>query len=65
MENNLKILLAENNDFGQSCMRMLNSYGYSTVLVDKDGAQVLTGLRFESLMLLLWMRLCFMLMLLV
>ncbi|MBP3939825.1 MAG: sporulation transcription factor Spo0A [Clostridia bacterium] len=48
MENNLKILLAENNDFGQSCMRMLNSYGYSTVLVDKDGAQVLTGLRFEK-----------------
>ncbi len=48
MESNLKILLAENNEFGQNCMRMLNSYGYNTVLVDKDGSQVLTRLRFEK-----------------
>ncbi len=48
MENSLKILLAENNDFGQNCMRMLSSYGYSTVLTEKDGAQVLTRLRFEK-----------------
>ncbi len=48
METNLKVLIAENNDFGQNCMRMLNSYGYNTVLVEKDGAQVLTRLRFEK-----------------
>ena len=48
MENTLKILLAENNDFGQSCMRMLSSYGFTTVLTEKDGAQVLTRLRFEK-----------------
>lgn len=48
METNLKILVAENNEFGQNCMRVLNSYGYNTVLVEKDGSQVLTRLRFEK-----------------
>ncbi len=48
METNLKVLIAENNEFGQNCMRMLNSYGYNTVLVEKDGSQVLTRLRFEK-----------------
>lgn len=48
MQNNLKILVAENNEFGQSCMRLLNSYGFETVLCDKDGSQVLTRLRFEK-----------------
>ncbi len=48
MESNLKILVAENNEFGQNCMRILNSYGYSTVLVEKDGAQVITRVRFEK-----------------
>ncbi len=48
MDSSLKILVAENNEFGQNCMRMLNSFGYNTVLVEKDGAQVLTRLRFEK-----------------
>lgn len=48
METTLKIMLAENNDFGQNCMRLLNSYGHNTVLVEKDGSQVLTRLRFEK-----------------
>lgn len=48
MENNLKILVAENNEFGQNCMRMLNSYGFETILSEKDGSQVLTRLRFEK-----------------
>lgn len=48
MENNLKILVAENNEFGQNCMRMLNSYGFDTILSEKDGSQVLTRLRFEK-----------------
>ncbi len=48
MQNNLKILIAENNEFGQNCMRLLNSYGFETVLCDKDGSQVMTRLRFEK-----------------
>lgn len=48
MESNLKILVAENNEFGQNCMCILNSYGYNTVLVEKDGAQVITRVRFEK-----------------
>ncbi len=48
MENSLKILVAENNDFGQNCIRIFNSYGYNTVLIEKDGAQVMTRLRFEK-----------------
>lgn len=48
MEKNLKILVAENNEFGQNCMRILNSYGYNTVLVEKDGAQVITRVRFDK-----------------
>ncbi len=48
METNLKILVAENNEFGQNCMRMLNSFGYNTVLAEKDGSQVLSRLRFEK-----------------
>lgn len=48
MENKVKIMIAENNDFGQSCVRTLSSYGYSVVLTDKDGAQVLTKLKQEK-----------------
>lgn len=48
METNSKIMIAENSEFGQICMRVLNSYGFNTVLVDKDGSQVLTRLRFEK-----------------
>lgn len=48
METNTKIMMAENNDFGQNCMRLMNSYGFTTVLVEKDGSQVLTKLRIEK-----------------
>ncbi|MBQ7548933.1 MAG: sporulation transcription factor Spo0A [Clostridia bacterium] len=48
MENSLKIMIAENNDFGQSCSRALSSCGYGVVLTDKDGSQVLTRLRYEK-----------------
>lgn len=48
MENKIKILIAENNEFGQSCVREFTSYGYSVALADKDGAQVLTKAKFEK-----------------
>lgn len=48
METKLKILVAENNEFGQNCSGLLSSYGYNVVLVDKDGAQVLTGIKLEK-----------------
>ena len=48
MENKIKIMIAENNDFGQSCVRSFSSYGYNTVLTDKDGAQVLTKMKYEK-----------------
>ena len=48
MENKVKILIAENNEFGQSCVREFSSYGYNVVLTDKDGAQVLTKMKFEK-----------------
>ena len=48
MENNVKILIAENNEFGQNCVREFSSYGYNVVLTDKDGAQVLTKMKFEK-----------------
>lgn len=48
METKFKILIAENNDFGQNCSALLNSYGYNVVLVEKDGAQVLTGIKLEK-----------------
>ena len=40
MENKVKILIAENNEFGQNCVREFSSYGYNALLSDKDGAQV-------------------------
>lgn len=48
METKFKILIAENNEFGQNCSALLNSYGYNVVLVEKDGAQVLTGIKLEK-----------------
>lgn len=48
MENKVKILIAENNEFGQNCVREFSSYGYNTVLADKDGTQVLTKMKFEK-----------------
>lgn len=48
MENMLKIMIADNSDFGQSSARALNSYGYTAVLTEKDGAQVLTRLKYEK-----------------
>lgn len=48
MENKVKIMVAENNDFGQACVRAFASYGYDSVLTDKDGAQVLTKMKFEK-----------------
>lgn len=48
MENKVKIMIAENNDFGQSCARVFSSYGYNTVVTDKDGAQVLTKIKYEK-----------------
>lgn len=48
MENKVKILIAENNEFGQNCVREFSSYGYNVVLTDKDGAQVLTRMKFEK-----------------
>lgn len=48
MENKFKILIAENNEFGQNCVREFSSYGYNVVLTDKDGAQVLTKMKFEK-----------------
>ena len=48
METKLKILVADNNEFGQNCSALLNSYGYNVVIVEKDGAQVLTGIKLEK-----------------
>lgn len=48
MENKIKIMVAENNEFGQDCVRVFTSYGYNSVLTDKDGSQVLTKLKFEK-----------------
>lgn len=47
METTLKIMIAENNEFGQNCVRALGAYGYSTVPVEKDGSQILTRLKFD------------------
>ena len=48
MENKVKILIAENTQFSQNCVREFSSYGYNVVLTDKDGAQVLTKMKFEK-----------------
>lgn len=48
MDNSLKIMIAENNDFGQNCARTLTSYGYSVVLTEKDGSQVITRVKSEK-----------------
>lgn len=48
MENSFKIMIAESNDFGHNCVRALNSYGYSVVLTEKDGAEVINKFRYEK-----------------
>lgn len=48
MDKPRKIMLAENNDFGQSCSRALSSYGYSVTLIEKDGSQVLTRVKYDT-----------------
>ncbi len=48
MENKIKIMVAENNEFGHDCVRVFSSYGYNSVLTDKDGSQVLTKLKLEK-----------------
>ncbi len=48
MESNLKVMVAENNDFGQNCVSSLVSLGYNAFLVEKDGSQILSRLRFEN-----------------
>lgn len=48
MENSVKIMIAESNDFGQGCTRELTAKGYSVVLCEKDGSQVLTRVKVEK-----------------
>lgn len=48
MGNSKKIMIAENSDFGQRCSRALGSYGYNVTLIEKDGAQVLTCVKYET-----------------
>ncbi|MBQ7044710.1 MAG: sporulation transcription factor Spo0A [Clostridia bacterium] len=48
MESNLKVMVAENSDFGQNCVSSLVSLGYNAFLVEKDGSQILSRLKFEN-----------------
>lgn len=48
MDKPRKIMIAENNDFGQNCSRALSSYGYTVTLIEKDGAQVLTRVKYDT-----------------
>ena len=48
MESSFKVMIAESNDFGQSCVRAFGSYGYNVVLTEKDGSQVLTRIKYEK-----------------
>lgn len=48
MENSKKIMIAENSDFGQNCSRALSAYGYSVTLLEKDGSQVLTRVKYDT-----------------
>lgn len=48
MESNLKVIVAENNDFGQKCVNTLKSMGYNSVLLEKDGAQILSSIKREN-----------------
>lgn len=41
-------MIGENSDFGQNCSRVFNSYGYSVVLCEKDGSQILAKLKTEK-----------------
>lgn len=48
MEKSKKIMIAENNDFGQNCSRALSACGYSVTLLEKDGSQVLTRVKYDT-----------------
>ena len=48
MEKTKKIMIAENSDFGQKCSRALSSAGYTVTLIDKDGSQVLTRVKYDT-----------------
>ena len=48
MEKSLKIMIAENNDFGQKCVDSLNKMGYRTLLIEKDGSQILSRIKAEA-----------------
>lgn len=48
MELSLKVMVAENSDFGQKCVVALNSMGYNANLIEKDGAQILSRIRSEA-----------------
>ena len=48
MEKSLKIMVAENNDFGQKCVDSLNKMGYRTLLIEKDGSQILSRIKSEA-----------------
>lgn len=45
MTNQLKVMFAEDrNDFGNSCVRALEQYGYRVTMVTKDGNQIISGI---------------------
>lgn len=48
MNKTLKVMIGENSEFGQNCSRVFVNYGYSVVLCDKDGTQILTKLKTEK-----------------
>ncbi|MBP9988384.1 MAG: sporulation transcription factor Spo0A [Ruminococcus sp.] len=48
MENTIKVMIAENNEFGQDCAKALSSCGYSVFLTEKDGSQIITRAKVEK-----------------
>ncbi len=49
MEKQLKVLIADNSaDFGQSCAKILRSYGMNAVLCEKDGSILLSKAELEN-----------------
>lgn len=46
MANKLKVLIADNTtEFGQSCVRVLSSYGMEVILTQKDGMKLLSDIK--------------------
>lgn len=48
MNDKINIMVAESNEFGRECSKAFAAYGYSVVLTEKDGAQVLSKLKIEK-----------------